>query len=89
MKTTKLGMLIAIAALALACGQRSETAATDEQSFSEAAGELANDVAADVSAGADEAAAQAVDEAADEAADAARKDAAALELDLQEGIQTE
>ena len=58
MKTMKLGMLIAVGALALACGPANETAdagAGDAQTFSEAAGELESDVAADVSAGAEDA----------------------------------
>jgi len=84
MKTMKLGMLIGVAALALACGQAKDTAdATtgEPQSFSEAAGELESDVAADVSAGADTAA-----QAAQDAIDEAENDAAAA---IDEGIKTE
>jgi hypothetical protein len=80
MQMTNLGILIAVAALALACGQANETAdaaAGDAQTFSEAAGELESDVAA----GADAAA-----EAGQDATDEAKKDAAAA---IEEGIQTE
>ena len=78
MNMMKLGVLIGVAALAVACGQASETAdaaAGDPQTFSEAAGELESDVAA----GAD-AAAQAGQDAVDEA----EKDTAAA---IEEGIQ--
>ena len=78
MKMTNLGILIAVAALAVACGQANETAdaaAGDAQTFSEAAGELESDVAA----GADLAA-----QAGQDATDAANKDAAAA---IEEGIQ--
>jgi len=74
MKMTNLGILIAVAALAVACGQANETAdaaAGDAQTFSEAAGELESDVAAG---------------AGQDATDAAKKDAAAA---IEEGIQTE
>ncbi len=80
MKMTNLGILIAVATLALACGQANETAdaaAGDAQTFSEAAGQLESDVAA----GADAAA-----EAGQDATDEAKKDAAAA---IEEGIQTE
>jgi hypothetical protein len=83
-KMTKLGILIGVAALAVACGKANETAdaaAGDSQTFSEAAGELESDVAGDVSAGADAAA-----QAGQDATDAAKKEAAA---DLEEGIKTE
>ena len=84
MKMTNLGILIAVAALAVACEKASETtdaAAGDPQTFNEAAGELENDVAGDVSAGADAAA-----EAGQDATDAAKKEAAAA---IEEGIRTE
>jgi hypothetical protein len=84
MKMTNLGILIAVAAMAVACGQASETtnaAAGNPQTFSEAAGELESDVAADVSAGAEAAA-----EAGQDATDADEKEAAAA---IEEGIQTE
>ena len=68
-----LGILIAVAAAAVACGETQETADAGTQTYGEAAGELA----ADVSAGAEDAS----DDAQKEAADAA----AAIE----EGIQTE
>ena len=85
MKTRNLGILIAVAAAAVACGKANETAATDQtQTFSEAAGELANDVAADVSAAAD-----ATGDAAAEATDAAKKEAADAAAAVEEGIRTE
>jgi hypothetical protein len=77
MKMTNLGILIAVAALAVACGQANETAdaaAGDAQTFSEAAGELESDVAAGAA------------EAGQDATDEAKKDAAAA---IEEGIQTE
>jgi len=84
MKLTNVGILIAVSALAVACGQANETAdaaAGDAQTFSEAAGELESDVAADVSAGADTAA-----QAGQDATDEAKRDAAAA---IEEGIRTE
>ena len=57
-----LGILVAVAAAAVACGEAKESADAGTQTFSEAAGELADDV----SAGAD-ATAQAADEATDAA----------------------
>ncbi|HKA15682.1 MAG TPA: hypothetical protein VKH41_11740 [Myxococcota bacterium] len=83
----KLGVLIAVAAAAVACGETRETAgaATEKsQTFSDAAGELADDVAEDVGAAGDEAA-----DAADDATDAARKDASGAAAAPEEGIKTE
>jgi hypothetical protein len=63
-----LGILIAVAAAAVACGEARETsnATTDQpQTFNEAASDLADDVQGDVSAGAD----QATDEAKKQAED--------------------
>ena len=86
----KLGVLIAVAAAAVACGEARETAdaAGDQmQTFSEAAGELADDVSgdsADVSAAADEMA-----EAEQDATDAAKKEAADADDAAEEGIRTE
>ena len=86
MRMKNLGILVAVAAAAVACGEAKETAdatAGGSQTYNEAAGELADDAAADVGAGADAAAQDAQD-----ATDAAKKeadDAAAA----QEGIKTE
>ena len=79
-----LGILIAVAAAAVACGEAKESADAGTLTFSEAAGELADDVAADVSAGADDAA-----QATDDATDAAKKEAADATAAAREGIQTE
>jgi hypothetical protein len=71
MRMRNLGILVAVAAAAVACGEAKETAATaGTQTYSEAAGELADD-ALPTSRGADAAA-----QATDEATDAAKKEAA-------------
>jgi hypothetical protein len=76
MKKRNLGILIAVAAAAIACEKAEETAdvgAGPAQTYDEAAGELANDVAA----------------GADEATDAGKKQAADAATAAEEGIKTE
>jgi hypothetical protein len=77
MRMRNLGILIAVAAAAVACGEATESADAGTQTFSEAAGELA----ADVSAGGDA--------ATQEATDAEKKEAADAAAAVEEGIQTE
>jgi hypothetical protein len=65
MRMRNLGILIAVAAAAVACGEAQETADAGTQTYGEAAGELA----ADVSAGAEDATDAAQKKAADAAAE--------------------